>query len=519
MKLDKLWIKEFKNLKNISVDFDDKNLVTVIIGWNGAGKSNLLEALVIIFRDLDLGLPPSITYTLEYQCRDVVVKIDADLARAKKDQVKILINESPISFKQFSSSSNRQYLPSNIFGYYSGPSNRLEQHFESHQKRFYEALLKGDETQPLRPLFYARLIHSRFVLLAFFVNQDAEIKKFLKDYLFIEGLESILFEMKEPSWKSKAGDPRFWYARGAVQSFLDRLYEIAIAPLRVKRRVPTGLKKHATKEFLYLFVKDIDALENLATGYDSQRDFFKALESTYISELIGEVRIRVKVRKIDGSLIFREMSEGEQQLLTVLGLLRFTKEEESLFLLDEPDTHLNPAWSAQYLNLLQEVVGEQPSSHIIMATHDPLVLAELEKEQVQIMHRDEETMKVECNNPEESPIGLGYSGILMSDMFKFRSELDSKTLEDLDSQRKLAAKETPLDDEEQNLLTEVTERLEKKGFTTTFRDPYFAAFAKALAESEEYEPLQKQVLSKAEKEKEKSLAKKLLEELKSEEHS
>jgi len=35
-------------------------------------------------------------------------------------------------------------------------------------------------------------------------------------------------------------------------------------------------------------------------------------------------------------------SEGEQQLLLVLGLLKFTAEEEALFLLDEPDTHLNP---------------------------------------------------------------------------------------------------------------------------------------------------------------------------------
>ncbi|WP_253073418.1 AAA family ATPase [Sodalis ligni] len=58
MKLDKLWISQFKNLKNITVDFDQNELVTVIIGWNGAGKSNVIEALVIIFRDLDLHKPP-----------------------------------------------------------------------------------------------------------------------------------------------------------------------------------------------------------------------------------------------------------------------------------------------------------------------------------------------------------------------------------------------------------------------------------------------------------------------------
>ena len=48
-----------------------------------------------------------------------------------------------------------------------GPSNRLEKHFAKHQKQFYRALLDGDN-ETLRPLFYARLIHSNFVLLAFF---------------------------------------------------------------------------------------------------------------------------------------------------------------------------------------------------------------------------------------------------------------------------------------------------------------------------------------------------------------
>ena len=44
-------------LKDFSLDFDEKSLITIIIGWNGTGKSNLFEALVIIFRDLDLKGP------------------------------------------------------------------------------------------------------------------------------------------------------------------------------------------------------------------------------------------------------------------------------------------------------------------------------------------------------------------------------------------------------------------------------------------------------------------------------
>ncbi len=89
MKLDKLWIEDFKNLKDVEVDFDEEQLVTVVIGWNGAGKSNLIEALVIIFRNLDLGKPPEFAYRLEYICRGNRIVVIAAPDKPKKDQYKI----------------------------------------------------------------------------------------------------------------------------------------------------------------------------------------------------------------------------------------------------------------------------------------------------------------------------------------------------------------------------------------------------------------------------------------------
>ena len=225
--------------------------------------------------------------------------------------------------------------------------------------------------------------------------------------------------MKKPPWKSTEGDSRFWNARGVVQQFLSKLYSVALAPLRLSQR--------ANLEHLYLYIANPTDLRELADVYRGQQEFFEALESTYISELIQEVRIRVKVRNVDGTLTFRELSEGEQQLLTVLGLLRFTKEDESLFLLDEPDTHLNPAWSIEYLDLLKQVVGEQGTSHIIMATHDPLVIAGLEKSQVQIMQRDEGTGHISAVTPEQDPRGMGVAALLTSDLFGLRSTLDLET--------------------------------------------------------------------------------------------
>ena len=51
-RLVELWLEDFRNLKNYTVQFDPAHGLDVVLGWNGTGKSNLFEALVIIFRDL-----------------------------------------------------------------------------------------------------------------------------------------------------------------------------------------------------------------------------------------------------------------------------------------------------------------------------------------------------------------------------------------------------------------------------------------------------------------------------------
>ena len=55
LKIREIKIREFKNLREFEARFDTKSLATVLLGQNGTGKSNLLEAMVVIFRDLDLG--------------------------------------------------------------------------------------------------------------------------------------------------------------------------------------------------------------------------------------------------------------------------------------------------------------------------------------------------------------------------------------------------------------------------------------------------------------------------------
>jgi len=104
----------------------------------------------------------------------------------------------------------------------------MEKHFDKHQDRFYRDLLRNKE-KPLRPLFYARPVHSQFVLLSFFTEEkeglaegEQSLREFLDELLGIQKLVSVLFVMRQPPWNSKEGDSRFWYARGAVSQFLSQ---------------------------------------------------------------------------------------------------------------------------------------------------------------------------------------------------------------------------------------------------------------------------------------------------------
>lgn len=512
MKLDKLKIGKFRNLQDFSIDFDETSFTTVLIGQNGTGKSNLLEALITIFRDLDLGNQPEFKYELDYICRNHKISIEANPDN-KKEVMRVTVNGEVISYRRFWKDSDRIYLPSYVFGYYSGTNNRMETLFKAHQNDFYSKLIGKDaeKGKHLRPLFYSRLVHSYFVLLAFFNEQDQTTLRFLEKQLRIKELDSVLFVMKHPPWKSSKGDPRFWYARGEVQKFLSKLYELALAPVHTKQSIELGFREtNKDVEHLYLYLQDVESLKKLASLYASQKDFFTALESTYISELISEVRIRIGIENVGKPLTYRDLSEGEQQLLMVLGLLHFTREDESLFLLDEPDTHLNPAWSIQYLDFLKEVVGNQDNSHIIMTTHNPLVIAGLKRHEIQIMRRDAKGI-ISARPPERDPIGMGVEAILTSDLFGLRSALDLATQRLLDRRRELAFKDGDLTEEERQELGELDQQLE--GLDFTMRDERYEKFVRAMIEQEDSKVRQQVVLTPEQQAQQRKIAAEIIEKL------
>jgi predicted ATPase/uncharacterized protein YnzC (UPF0291/DUF896 family) len=579
MQLRHLIIPLFRNLRGVSIDFATQlDSVSVggpgvapkairshaLIGQNGVGKSNLIEALITIFRDVDLDRDAALDYTLEYEIRGHSVKLQADTAKQKRPFVWV----DGKSESQGYLLKNRELLPSHIFAYYSGRNERIEALFQEHQRRFNqrqeittdevlpeqllnqfsasdadirameevrrrrEARLKQAGDDRLRRLFYCRGGHSQLVLLACLLSDDPVFQKVLKN-LHIDALESALFVLKEPHRlrekrrggrfdenELSEGDPRFWYARGNVVSeFLDKLWQVAWAPIEQEATQQIDFRGRTEKQKqLYLYVPSHAKLRQLGELVGGTDSFFRYAEGAYIGDLIEEVRITVKKRDEHGGAVsFTQLSEGELQMLTVLGLMRITREDHCLFLLDEPDTHLNPIWKLRYFDDIEGVLGAEPGqldqgqSQILITTHDPMMVGSLRREQVHILRREGNGTVVQT--PYEHPQGMGVAGLLKSELFGLPSTLDPQTLDDLQRRNELIAKKASegLTSDEEGKLQHLRRYLEELGFSREYRDPMYQLFVEKMYKAKS-QPINK-LLTPEELAEQEALAESIIKEL------
>ncbi len=580
MQLQRIRIPVFRNLRDLNIAFDSHLQPSAggavdaqpkairshaLIGQNGTGKSNLIEALITIFRDVDLDREAAFDYTLEYSIRGHAVRIEADTTKQKRPFV--WVDEK--SESQGYLLKNRELLPAHIFAYYSGRNERIEALFQEHQRRFSqrqeittdevlseqlldnftgsdadiraveeakrrrESRLKQAGDDRLRRLFYCRGGHSQLVLLACLLSDDPVFKKVLKN-LHIESLESALFVLKEPhrlrekrrggkfdEQELNEGDPRFWYARGNVVSeFLDKLWQVAWAPIEQEATKQIDFRGRSEKQKqLYLFVSSQDKLKQLGELVGGTDSFFRYAEGAYIGDLIDEVRITVKKRDEHGGKVsFTQLSEGELQMLTVLGLMRITREDHCLFLLDEPDTHLNPIWKLRYFDDIEGVLTSddaslaQGESQILITTHDPMMVGSLKREQVHILRREGNRTMVDI--PDEHPQGMGVTGLLKSELFGLSSTLDIETERRLFRRNELFVK-SPRTSEEEAELSRLSAELADLGFSTAdFRDPDYALFVRKMAQHRRF---RKPVLTPEEQADQDAIADSIIEEILSEE--
>lgn len=511
MRIDWLKIPNDRNLKNFEINFDEAVPISVLLGRNGSGKSNLIEDLVEIFRALENAVPVErFAYEIQYYCHGHKILVKAD-PHAKRDQIKFSVDgikTSPAAFKKGA----RDYLPKYVFAYYSGWNNRLESLFSAPTKKYYQANLNNDDADVPRRFFFCRKDYANLALMALFFEKHELATYIREELLGIDSFDSALFVLKSPWWaksgekKKDDADDFFWGARGNFIEFMQRLRAAALAPIKNAESSESDIRGRTQNlERLYLYIRDKEHLEKLRAPYETPKLLFNHLESMYLSDLIEEIRV-VGKRKDGGLVRFDQLSEGEQQLVSVFGLLLFTQSDEALYLLDEPDSHLNPRWTYEYREMLRRALfpyadaetqanhmnapdpidSELPprtagSSQVFIATHNPLMISAHPRTHVRILSCENGTTT--AFPPEEEPPGMSIDRLLTSEVFGLESALPPTTLNSISKRERLAALPSRTHDEDLK-LKHLSEELELAGLLRTYRLPEEKEFIEAMRRRE-----------------------------------
>jgi predicted ATP-dependent endonuclease of OLD family len=340
VKLKHLKIKDFKNLTGIdgwfTLDFTNKEGVTVLIGNNGSGKSNVLEAISSIFIGLyKIGTPqrkPTFSYAIEYSIgTDTVTDVKIELINGTYG---FYINDVKVLKKDFIEWADK-WLPSKIIASYSGEEIRLWNTYYKHSYSDFITSLKNNELRhlPEQKLFYIDGTYWNEALLVFLCSELQSNTRFVLNNLGILSVENIEFQF------NKTNIAR--YPSNIITEF-------------VKRLNPDNTESISIS---------LDALKNLSEGYEYEL-FIKLISSSQ-SELITSIKIN-----FNDSLTTEDLSEGQKKQILIRAILEFIADRSTLVLLDEPDSHIHVANKVQFKNLLEEYEYK----NLILTSHSPTLM-------------------------------------------------------------------------------------------------------------------------------------------------
>jgi restriction system-associated AAA family ATPase len=148
---------------------------------------------------------------------------------------------------------------------------------------------------------------------------------------------------------------------------------------------------------------------------------------------IEEVRFQKTAQSgISSDVDYVSLSDGEHQQAQLFGIIAMFRDRNTLFLLDEPESHFNPQWRAKLItrlmNLPVQGLGEQ---EFILTTHAPFVPSDMHREQVRIFSKEDEQLS--ARKPEIETFGATYDSILSHcfDVDPPISELAQEKINDL----------------------------------------------------------------------------------------
>lgn len=348
MKLKELQIQGYKNLKDITIDFSKNNGTTLFVGNNGCGKSNILEAISSIFGGLfkDRIHKPHFNYHLNYEINDYDVNITLHNGKYVFSIDNHVVTKTTFTIKAST------YLPTNVISCYSGESSRLWGFYYYPYYKDYIKSIKASTVIPQLPLIYINKFSLEIALLTFFFydfSVYSDIASFCSDVLDIRKINKIFFHFESSRFKEWKDNPILQMIKALCQ-----VDDIANVPNEAELTIE-------------------EMKNNLNYLESDQRRFFYYLYGATMpkdEKLISEIRFDIELN--NGSVItIDDFSEGEKKNLLIQFILETIADENSLILLDEPDSHIHVSRKVELKNTLDKFLNREN----IWTTHSPSLAA------------------------------------------------------------------------------------------------------------------------------------------------
>lgn len=352
MRLNRLRIISYKNLRDVEVDFSTCRGLSIVAGRNGAGKSNFLEALSLVMCDLN-----HISVDMELPYYEIEFQAEGQLCVAKRT-----LQETSTAWLNVGKPSGAAQSQKTI-AMYCGEFKRLLECGYSDRGAWSivsEMLAVTDED---------------FVI--------AVLTMLMKD-------PDVLTEILE--WRPDGVSPiRISYQLanphgvgedGPESEIEDIVYALSNAPQNEK----TLRYEMAFDEFAELFLRfEMDG-----------RTLYWILSRIFVQPEYDTSFFEVTVSFADASgnhFSSDDLSEGEKRLIVLRAIYEFLADDNSLVLLDEPDAYVHESKKLDVYDMISE--SARRGVVTVMTTHSPLLVNYVASDRLVALLREGDHVRVE----------------------------------------------------------------------------------------------------------------------------
>lgn len=132
---------------------------------------------------------------------------------------------------------------------------------------------------------------------------------------------------------------------------------------------------------------------------------------------------------------FDDLSDGEAQLIQILSMASIYKDSRALFLLDEPETHLNPSWRTYFHSFVESAIGvDNEKNQLFISTHSPFMISSLKRNNVYQFRRNDNGL-IDMRVVQNETYGASFD-VLIKDLFELRSLISQGVIDEIRKQLK-----------------------------------------------------------------------------------